>query len=390
MSTVPAVSPAPGSAAAAVAAARAEQVARWTEQYGPETAARLAQAETAADVLGKDLTRDNTVRSYGTAWRVWQRFCRQARLPEREAGRGQLVMYVAWMLDRGRQRPAADGTLGYAPSAARSYLGGTITRLREEHVTVEPLAVREAFKRLGELETSLLAAGERRGRGQAAAADFDGLRALAAAAPDTLAGWRDRALATLAVHIGGRSQDPAGLLECDIVHVPGEGLEVSVRTGKNTAAIRVAKVAYDHEHPDICPVRCYLRYRELLLEEGGPQWSNPFSPAFVGIHPYAGITSTPTPEGRLRPASVAAIVQRAAERAGLTVRWTGHSLRILFASAADDAGVNHVDIADHGGWARGSKSMLGYIKRERTFASSPSTTLTSTNQRKGPRGEDPR
>ncbi|MFI1312391.1 hypothetical protein ACH4TS_19935 [Streptomyces albidoflavus] len=47
--------------------------------------------------------------------------------------------------------------------------------------------------------------------------------------------------------------------------------------------------------------------------------------------------------------------------------------------AADEAGVNHIDIADHGGWARGSKSLLGYIKRERTFASSPSATLTSTN-----------
>jgi hypothetical protein len=37
---------------------------------------------------------DNTVDIYNKGWRVWERFCAAARLPELESSRGALMTFV--------------------------------------------------------------------------------------------------------------------------------------------------------------------------------------------------------------------------------------------------------------------------------------------------------
>ncbi|MET9952432.1 hypothetical protein ABZ135_12910 [Streptomyces sp. NPDC006339] len=50
----------------------------------------------------------------------------------------------------------------------------------------------------------------------------------------------------------------------------------------------------------------------------------------------------------------------------MSMAWTGHSLRIGLASAVRRAGRDAIAIAiaDQGGWARRSRSMLGYVQRD--------------------------
>ncbi|WP_331745833.1 hypothetical protein [Streptomyces virginiae] len=80
--------------------------------------------------------------------------------------------------------------------------------------------------------------------------------------------------------------------------------------------------------------------------------------AFVGIDRHGHIT------GGLVPDSVTRAVKRISARAGVPISWTGHSLRIGLASTGRKRGKDAIAIADQGGWARRSRSMLGYMRRE--------------------------
>ncbi|MFF2438782.1 hypothetical protein ACFVU4_32270 [Streptomyces sp. NPDC058107] len=78
--------------------------------------------------------------------------------------------------------------------------------------------------------------------------------------------------------------------------------------------------------------------------------------------------------GGLVPDSVTRAVKRISKRAGVPIHWTGHSLRIGLASTARN-GIA-IAIADQGGWARHSRSMLGYMQREDGWDDNASAGLT--------------
>jgi integrase len=333
------------------AAERQALIERWAERHGIDAARRLAEAEDLADAVAAEITPDNTVDTYDKSWRVWERFCAAARLPELEGSRGSLVMFVNWMLDRGQ----ANGK-GYAPSSASTHLAAVVVGLRKRGVEVSRDVQAEARAALEGIAVKLLQAGERRGRGQAVGGDIDGLRAIARACPDTLTGDRDKALVLTGFHYASRSQDPAGLLTGDVTLHP-RGLVVAVLTGKTKHSVRNAKIRYADD-PEICPVRAYIAYRTRLVAEHGPRWADPSTPAFVGIDRWGHVT------GGMVPDSVTRAIKRISQRAGVPIAWTGHSLRIGLASVARRAGRDGIAIADQGGWARHSRSMLGYMQRD--------------------------
>ncbi|MFJ3656302.1 hypothetical protein ACIPPR_23715 [Streptomyces nigra] len=77
---------------------------------------------------------------------------------------------------------------------------------------------------------------------------------------------------------------------------------------------------------------------------------------------------------RTPPSSVCSEgLRRAAARAGLTAstellpdlppRWSGHSLRRGFGTAAKQAGKDLIETGRHGGWVDGSKSLAGYFEQ---------------------------
>ncbi|GAA1016864.1 tyrosine-type recombinase/integrase [Streptomyces thermogriseus] len=345
--------PSEGAAAPPVPAeqpARLAQVARWAERHGVEVARRLADAEEFADEVQQRLRPANTADTYAKAWRVWQRFCAAQHFPEREATRGALVAFVLWLLDRGR----TDGR-GYAPSSASTILAGAVVELRRRGVEVSRDDQAQARATLEAAAVNLLKAGERRGRGQAAAAEVPDLYRVVRACPDTLAGARDKALVLTGFHYAARAQDPAGLLAGDVTLTP-RGLVISVLTGKTKHTVRDAKVTRQSD-PEICPVQAWTAYRARLAAEAAPRWSAPDAPAFVGIDRWGNVT------GGMTPDSVTRAVKRISVRAGVPLAWTGHSLRIGLATTARKRGKDAVAIADQGGWARHSRSMNRYFQR---------------------------
>ncbi|MDX2966456.1 site-specific integrase [Streptomyces acidiscabies] len=345
------------------AAERQALIERWAERHGIDAARRLAEAEDLADAVAKEITPENTTDTYDKSWRVWQRFVAFARLPELEGSRGALVAFVTWMLREGQQNGK-----GYAPSSASTHLAAAVVGLRERGVTVSGDDQSEARTALEGLAVKLLQAGERRGRGQAVGGDVDGLRAIARACPDTLAGARDKALTLTGFHYASRSQDPAGLLSGDVTLHP-RGLVVAVLTGKTKHSVRNAKIPYSDEI-EICPVRAYTAYRTRLVAEHGPRWADPSTPAFVGIDQWGHVT------GGMVPDSVTRAIKRISMRAGVPIAWTGHSLRIGLASVGRKKGKDGIAIADQGGWARHSRSMLGYMQRDDGWDDNASSGLT--------------
>lgn len=324
-------------------------IQKWADRHGIDTANRLAQAESLADAVAREITPDNTTDTYAKAWRVWERFTTSQCLPQLEGSRGALVTYVTWMLRQGQTNGS-----GYAPNSASTILAGTVVELRRRDVTVSADDQRAARTALEGLTVKLLQAGERRGRGQAAAAEVPDLYRAVRACPDTLAGARDKALLLTSFHYAARAQDPAGLLTADVALVP-RGLVVSVLTGKTKHSVRDAKINYQDD-PEICPVEAWKAYRARLAAEADPRWSAPAAPAFVGIHRSGRVT------GGMTPDSITRAIKRIGARAGVTLNWTGHSLRIGLAVAGRRKGKDSVVIADQGGWARHSRSMNGYFQ----------------------------
>lgn len=274
------------------AAERQALIARWAERHGVDAARRLAEAEDLADAVAAEITPDNTVDTYGKSWRVWERFCAAAGLPQLEGSRGALVAFVTWMLREGQRNGQ-----GYAATSASTHLAAAVVGLRQRGVKVSGDDQAEARAALEGLAVKLLQAGERRGRGQAASGDIDGLRDIARACPDTLSGDRDKALMLTGFHYASRSQDPAGLLTGDVTLHP-RGLVVAVLTGKTKHSVRNAKIRYADD-PEICPVRAWAAYRTRLVAEHGPQWTTPLlrlsSASTDGVTSPAAWCPTPSP-----------------------------------------------------------------------------------------------
>ncbi|CAL9673396.1 integrase [Streptomyces sp. enrichment culture] len=266
-----------------VPAERSPLVVQWAQRHGVEVARRLADAEDFADQVQRRLRSANTTDTYAKAWKVWTRFCAAQGFPELDATRGALVAFVVWLLDRGR----VDGK-GYAPSSASTILAGAVVELRRRGATVGRDDQAQARSTLEAAAVELLKAGERRGRGQAAAAEVPDLYRVARACPDTLAGTRDKALVLTGFHYASRAQDPAGLLAGDVALTP-RGLVGSVLTGKTKHSVRDAKINYQQD-PEICPVEAWKAYRARLAADAEPRWSEPDAPAFVGVDRHGNVT----------------------------------------------------------------------------------------------------
>ena len=150
------------------------------------------------------------------------------------------------------------------------------------------------------------------------------------------------------------------------------GLDVTLyrrKTKKHT----VSTVLYGTD-PATCPVRAVRAYVEQLHAAGRTD-----GPLLVRINRHGRIAPPMLrrgkpigdPAGRLTAEACADVVERLADRAGLTGDWSGHSLRRGFATAARLAGHDLVRIADAGGWDRGSKALLRYLDEVDRVTASP-------------------
>lgn len=300
---------------------------------------RIAAIDAAAADYLRGQRPANTRRSYAGDWQVWCRYCAAVGVSSGDVSPGLLVGLAVW-LEGGQHR--TDGTPA-APSTIRRRIYGTITALRERGVAVPAEATRAANDAVNAYERRLAATGQRRGRGPAPAATVKHLRAICAELPDTLAGARDRAILLLGFAIAARRDELAHLSMTDIGD-DEHGLMVHVRYSKT--AERTVAVPYGTRHAT-CPVRAWHAWREAAGLTGGWAFRR------INRHGWLGPSITAAGIGRA--------ITHAADTAGLTVRFTGHSLRSGLATEARRAGHDPHSIATQGGWTGDSAVLHGYL-----------------------------
>lgn len=321
----------------------------WAARHGEAAAARLVEAEDFADAIKAETVPPNTTDTYAKGWRVWQRFCAEQGFPETEGTRGALVAYVAWLLDRGRTSPGPGGVRGYAPASAHAHLTAAIVGLREHGHPVSKDVHSEARARLAGIATKLAKNKERRGRGKAPAADLDNLHRISEACDDTPTGRRDRALVLTGFHFASRASEVAGLLLADVTVHP-RGIRVAVVTGKTKRSVRTVAIPYNDTDPSLCAARAW---QDWLAAYGA---TDPTAPAFPRIDRWGNIGAAMSAD------SVTAAVARIAERSGVPIRWTGHSLRSGLATEGRKNGKDAIVIAHQGGWSPAGKSLAEYMR----------------------------
>lgn len=307
----------------------------------PRVLAVLAAMEKAAEQHLDAIRPENTKRSYTNDWNLWKEFhdwlTEQTgqRLALTDATKGTLVGFVVWL----------DAVKLAAPTSIDRRITGVTVTLRREHGIEVPkeatVAARQALKPLKADEDRIA-----RGRGPAKAATPDQLRQMAAAVPDGLAGIRDRALWLMAFFIAGRSAEVAAL-RVEGITLHSEGLKVRVPGVKGKSAREVV-VMYD-KNPDTCPVRAWSTWKATSGITTGA--------AFRAIDVWGNIA-----DRHLTAEAVREIIARNAERAGVAVRLTGHSMRAGFITASRRAGKREEKIREQSGHADNSPVFWRYIR----------------------------
>lgn len=307
----------------------------------PRALAVLAAMEKAAEQHLDAIRPENTKRSYANDWALWEEFHdwlaeqTSQRLALTDVTKGTLVGFVVWL----------DTIKLAAPNSIdRRITGVTVTARRDHGVEVPKeatVAARQALKPLKADEDRIA-----RGRGAAAAATPEQLRQMSAAVPEGLTGLRDRALWLMAFGVAGRSAEVAAL-RVEGIALHSKGLKVRVPGVKGKPAREVV-VMYG-KNPDTCPVRAWLTWKAAAGIATGP--------AFRAIDVWGNIA-----DRHLTAESVREIIARNAERAGVAVRLTGHSMRAGFITTSRIAGKREEKIREQSGHAENSPAFWGYIR----------------------------
>lgn len=150
----------------------------------------------------------------------------------------------------------------------------------------------------------------------------DDIKAMVATLPDSLLGTRDRALLLLGFATAFRRSELVSLDVADVV-LTRDGLVVTLRRSKTDQEGQGRKVGIPFSpRPHLCPVRAL----QAWLEASGITVGALFRP----ISRHGKVQP-----GRLTAQSVALVVKRAAEAAGLnSAQFAGHSLRAGHATSA--------------------------------------------------------
>jgi len=220
---------------------------------------------------------------------------------------------------------------------------------RAEHgLKLENGVARLGRNRLKQLMKEMEENGETRGRGQAPPLLVEHLVKISAACPDNLMGIRDRALVLMHFAVAGREHELAFNRVRDYAETPG-GIQADLRVSK--VRPRIVPVPYG-SRPSICPVRAWQAWKEAadLTDPDGYAWRR--------LHNRWHTVM----ESGLQPESIGDVVTRAGERAGIDIRFTGHSPRRGLATSSRLKGHDQIVIAKQGGWAPHSKVLAGYLE----------------------------
>ncbi|MEU6011894.1 hypothetical protein [Streptomyces sp. NPDC047453] len=336
------------------------------EAHDPAAAAVLKALEKDAEEHLDRIRPKKTSSGYARDWQQWKEFHSWlaektgTELPLSSITVGTFVGFVTWL----------DQVQKAAPNTIERRITGVTSEARRYGYTVPKTATEAARRALKPLKNDK--GRQARGRGKAAAATPDDLKAMNTAprerAPQPtarrrltlvvpeLARLRDRALNTLKFAVAGRN---AEMSELDDPHIRlvDEGLKVHVPSVKGRPA-RDVPVTYG-ENPDTCPVRCWLAWQEAKLAAGAA----PDGPAFLPVDQWGHLGTI-----RLSPDGVGRAMARAAQYAGLTGRRiTGHSGRRGLVTTGRKKGKRVEKLRKQGGWSANSAVFWEYIDEGEMF-----------------------
>jgi integrase len=257
----------------------------------------------------------STLRAYASDWADWEAWCERAGRRPLPATADALTLYLVDLARVGRSVP-------------------TLER-RCVAITGRHAAAGKASPVTADVREVLAGLARRVGRAprcQKLALAVDDLVRMLAACPEGARGARDRAALLIGFGAGFRRSELCGLDLAD-VSVRKEGLLLRLRRGKTDQEGRGREVGVHRgRRVATCPVRAL----EAWLRERG-RWPGPL---FVRIMADGAVTHE-----RLRGGAVAELVKAAARRVGLdAARYSGHSLRAGFATAAAERGASDRDI----------------------------------------------
>lgn len=291
-------------------------------------------------------TSANTRRGYAHDWAAFTAWCASTGRTALPATAETLVSYVGHLAGQGLAPATISRAMGCIQSAH-----GTAGHVADTKAA--RLALRGHAREMG------------RKTRKADPVTVATLRALVAALDTTtLIGQRDQALLVLGFAMGARRSELVGLDIADVAEA-AEGLAVHVRRSKTdrhqATPGREVAITYG-KRLETCPVRAVRAWLARLAEHGITT-----GPLFVRITRHGAIgraqSGRGSADGRITGETVADVVRRTAERAGLapSVCWSGHSLRRGMVTEAYAAGAPPVYIGRHGGWADGSATLAGYV-----------------------------
>jgi site-specific recombinase XerD len=312
-------------------------------------------------------TADSTRRAYSSDWRTFTAWCARADFTPLPATPEAVIEYVTHLTTTPRPRTGRP----YSPSSIER----AIAAIRTAHTAanVAPPSTKGARVVLRGYRDQLARAKDPAARARKAQPAVPAAlrQMLATLDRTTLIGKRDAALLLLGFATAARVSE---LVALDLADVPEseQGIDAAVYRRKIRAFTDTA-VPYG-ANPATCPVRAVRALREALVDVGRLD-----GPLFVRIDRHGRVAppmlrrGVPIgdPSGRLTAQAAAQVVERTAAAAGLEGEWSGHSLRRGFATAARKAGHDLVRIGRHGGWADGSKALLGYFEDEDRWEANP-------------------
>ena len=333
-----------------------DNVTLQTSLLGPLTvpseiaAEELEELSRRAAVYATRARGEGTRRTYRSAWRQYEAWCRSLGREPLAADPDTIAMYVVRLADE-----------GLTVSSIRVALAA----IRTAHLLVG-LSLDLRHPRLAlVLEGVTRAKGIRASR-QAAPAVPGVLRLMVAKSPSpaTPLGARDRAMLLLGFGAALRRSELVALTLGDIETVADRGVRVLIRRSKTDQQGEGQTVAVwaNPDQPDFCPAVALERWMEHRRMAPDLDWtasaaSRAGRPLFCAVTKSGRLTGT-----GLSDKAVARLVKQAATAAGLDAeRYSGHSLRAGLATAAGDEGAGLAELMRQTRH-RSTAVALGYLR----------------------------
>lgn len=297
----------------------------------------------------------NTTRAYRDDWWIWCCYTRWAGIPETSNTTGALVGFVKWLENKPPTPPLPDARRQtwnpdapphpQAPATIDRRLTGAIVGLRARGCAATDDAKDAARDALDIYRRRLAEAAVTLGTGQAPPMKIEHLRLISTSCPDTIVGIRDRAIVLLGFRFGARRSEVSNLIVSDI-EPHDRGIIVTTRTGKTGGR----RVPIPRGRTAItCPVRAWHAW----LDASGISDGSAFRQIDRNGHVRAS---------GLSGHSIGGVFTRAGQRAGIPIRFTGHSARAGFATEARRAGHDPKTISSVTGHSPTSRVLHDYFR----------------------------